>query len=371
MLKYTIIILFFLSLTILTMQAAMQTTVQAKGVIGTLSEVYKNIFSESVKNQRPIFPVKSINDTDQTFNQQLLLSINQTIKYFTSKANKKITYKNLYELMEEYVNKNSIFNADASDDFKGCRATLHRGKKKTCISLQSIYVVPYSNRAVREHLINRYFNSYIVSADNSTFFSVDIYEKTGLGVYKQKRWRKNLYSVPEEKYRALYIDKKYFTKKKENLFWFCSNSYNPFGPNNNQLCNLLKTQIHTFKVGYSIAHLFSSFSTKENSSDIKIQQEKVVEYSKVHDKIFNSNNESSYFTTAVGKNKHLFIYSNSVYCSEDPKVKNIYKININNVQDYVCIGEDDSAYFSNYKLLGIEPKNRGHKEEEDDDGFFY
>lgn len=340
------------------------TLLQAKTVDSLsfqLESIYKKRLDKSQSEKIPIFPVRSLRlEEEKNFNIQLFQGMQNVVGYFDQQATETISTQDLYSVMESYVEKNALLSTNKKAPFEGCRISLHKIKNKTCINTQALYVIPYSKKKRKNFLINRYFNTYILPADNSYFFSVDVYEKQSEEekqcVYKQKQWGDS-YLLPSESDRQPYIDKERFSLNQPKMLWFCFNSYSPSGANK-QTCNLLKVQVNKIQVKDRSVHFLSSFSAKENSCKASLQQEEVVTYSKKHKGIVSANSESSYYSIIVEKNKHLLIYTDSAYCSVKPEVKEIYESNLSRMQFYACIGEDDSSYYSNYRLLGVDPDQR-------------
>ncbi len=366
MFKYILIISLFTAYSIISAKTDISLSFK-------LESIYNQNVNKSKNENTPILSVTQLElNKDSNFNTSLFLDIQNVSNYFEKNAIKNIRTMDLYNLMEKYIDKNSLLSKDKKDSFNGCKARIHKIKDKSCVSSQELYVIFYSSEEKKDLLIKRYFNTYTLPADNSKFFSMDVYEKKDLDknqcVYEQKQWG-NSYILPNENKRHLRIDNEKLILNKPKTVWFCSNSYNPFG-DNEQICNLLKMNISKIKLNNTdntYAHFFSSFSIKENSCNVKINQKKVIEYSKKHKKITNANSESSYYSIIVEKNNHLLIYTNSAYCSSNPKIKKIYESNISNIQSYTCIGEDDSSYYSNYRLMGVDPEQRSELKNLDDE----
>lgn len=341
---------------------------------GQLVALYEKQVKESDIKQMPIFAVQDLGlAAEKSFNLKIFQDIQNVVKNFGNLAIEGVSTPSLYTQMEAYIAEESLLSQGTKSPFKGCKARLHKVENKSCISSQELYVLPYSSEDNKNKLINRYFNTYTLSTDNSSFFTMDVYEKQpvdkGQCVYKQKQWTESSYALPEESVRSSYIDKEVLKLGEPKTMWFCSNSYSLFG-SDKQVCNLLQVEQNKVESQGMEVNILSAFSAQENSCNVKIEQKQVVKYSKKHKKIISANSESSYYSVVVKKNNHLLIYTNSVYCSEKPKVKELYEDNLSNIQSYVCIGEDDSSYFSNYRLLGIDPEQRSEGASGNIDGEF-
>ncbi|MBE8163244.1 MAG: hypothetical protein HAW63_04580 [Bdellovibrionaceae bacterium] len=339
---------------------------QGKSLSLQLNSLYQKRFKQSQSQKTPIFPIKTLPGNEETnFNIQTFKDMENITQHFAQQSANGISTKNLYNAMEKYI-QNSVLSKN-TDAFQGCSMKLYKDEKKTCVSAQELYVIPYSGPENKNLLIQRYMDTYVLAADNSHFFSIDFYEKQLVEKnqcnYVQKQWGEDTYMLPNEQSRIDYIDKNNWTSTTAKMIWLCYNSYS-FLDDNKQSCNLLQIKADQMQVNDMPVYFVSSFVAKEQSCKVNLQQKKVVKYSKKQEKIVNANNESSSYSIITAKNQHLLIYTAYAYCSDKPKAKQVYENNFSSMQNYTCIGEDNSSYYSNYRLLGVDPEERSSSSED-------